>query len=192
MVKRRCYCGKTSKNGKCSDGETLFSCGKVCGKPLKNCRHGCGKVCHAGACEEKCEEEVVVKCRCGKRVEKEVCWRVQAMVGYNAKMPVQAVLECNEACGGTSMTTSTTTSMTTSTTMSTTEKGRYFGVVVSCVVVILAMLIAMWFGYAHSDVCEKQDHKVQSSSTRSGGIRSGCVRIIIRVILIRGFVIRIV
>lgn len=185
-MKRRCYCGKTSKNGKCSDGESLFSCGKACGKPLKNCRHGCRKVCHAGACEEKCEEEVVVKCKCGKQVEKEVCWKVQAMAGYNAKMPVQVVLACNEACGvmarSVSMTATTTTSMTT------TEKGRYFGVVV----VILAMLIAVWFGYSHSGVCKKQDHKVQSSSTRSGGIRSGCVRIIIRVIFIRGFMIRII
>ena len=154
VVKRRCYCGKTSKNGKCGDGEGLFSCGKVCGKPLQNCRHGCGRVCHEGPCEEKCEEEVVVKCKCGKRVGKEVCWRAQQMKGYSAKMPVQVVLECSEErCGKVQPITQPTTQSTT--------PAKKTLLLLSVLVVVLAMVVALWLRYAHSCVCDKQP-KVQT------------------------------
>lgn len=101
-MKRPCFCGKASKmfecwevSGKKESG--FFSCGKVCGKPLQGCRHGCRLVCHEGLCG-KCEQEIVVKCACGSRMERIQCWKAQQMEGYNAANVVQILLPCLDSC----------------------------------------------------------------------------------------------
>lgn len=83
----------------------FFSCGKVCGKPLPGCRHGCRQMCHAGCCE-RCEQEIVAKCRCGARTERIPCWKAQQMEGYNASNVVQILLSCSAACNSPNSTTS--------------------------------------------------------------------------------------
>ena len=104
IVKKPCYCGKSSKGFKCCDlsGKSqtrgYYSCSKKCGKPLPNCRHYCQQTCHEGECDVVCKEEVKVVCPCGKRVEKQFCNIVQQMKNYDIAKPVQIVLECNEGC----------------------------------------------------------------------------------------------
>ncbi|CBK20994.2 uncharacterized protein [Blastocystis hominis] len=107
-VKRPCFCGKTSKTFECREvsGKSdsgFFSCGKVCGKPLQGCKHGCRLVCHEGVCG-KCEQEIVAKCACGSRVERIQCWKAQQMEGYNAANVVQILLPCLDTCNAQSST----------------------------------------------------------------------------------------
>lgn len=103
LVKRPCYCGKTSKSFKCcevsgiTDKTGFFCCNKVCQKPLKGCRHGCRLQCHEGPCAE-CEMDVAVKCPCGRQVKHMKCCEVQKLPGYDASCPVQVLLKCNKEC----------------------------------------------------------------------------------------------
>lgn len=105
-MKRRCFCGKSSKSFKCCEiagkptENGVYACNRKCDKPLHNCNHLCQKQCHEGVCEENCMEEVKVVCSCGKRSEKRPCCDVQKKKGYVASRPVQIVLECDESCRG--------------------------------------------------------------------------------------------
>ena len=104
IVKRPCYCGKSSRQFRCCDVSAekkkgWFSCGKICGTPLKGCRHGCQRICHEGACCDRCEVDVRVRCLCGKRKSTMKCCDVQLMKGYDERSIQQIVLECNEECG---------------------------------------------------------------------------------------------
>ena len=144
-MKRRCFCGKTTRSAKCCEQLGLFSCGKRCEKPLPHCRHVCKKVCHDGACDERCEESVRVQCKCGKRKGEEVCWKVQGMKGYDARLHVQVVLECNEECGVAQVTEEKQV-----------EKKSHSIILVSVLVVLIAVLFGLWFQF-HYSVCIKHN-----------------------------------
>ena len=173
-VKRPCFCGKTSKTFECwevsgKNESGFFSGGKVCGKPLQGCRHGCRLVCHEGLCG-KCEQEIVVKCACGSRMERIQCWKAQQMEGYNAANVVQIYLPCLDSCSKPSSTISQDkTTQTSKAALSkpdqTISKASAFSfsqrwlwmIALSVLIAVLSLLLRLFL--AHFLVyCNKQSH----------------------------------
>lgn len=136
MVKKPCFCGKSSRQFRCCDvceeeKRGWFSCGKVCGRPLTGCRHSCQEICHEGPCEQPCQAEVEVSCPCGKRRSKMKCCEVQRMEGYDMRSKLQTVLECDANCKGEAKVVEK-------------PKNRFLLPVVCLIILVLAIVI-QWF-----------------------------------------------
>ena len=109
-----------------------------------------------------------MQCKCGKRKGEEVCWKVQGMKGYDARLPVQVVLECNEECGVAQVTEEKQV-----------EKKSHSIILVSVLVVLIAVLFGLWFQF-HYSVCIKHiTTKTNQLSARSRRVGGGDVRVII-------------
>jgi transcriptional repressor NF-X1 len=66
----KCYCGKNSKQLSCilTPYENGWSCDEICNDILSCGIHKCQKNCHSDLCDE-CNENLIVKCYCGKSNE---------------------------------------------------------------------------------------------------------------------------
>ncbi|XP_076361940.1 uncharacterized protein LOC143252933 isoform X2 [Tachypleus tridentatus] len=98
MVSKKCECGKTKKNVRCNQSETL-TCSGVCNKKL-NCKlHVCSQQCHAGSCPP-CQVELEQNCYCGKSFRKVTCTLETNKINrYSCDAPCGKQLDCgNHYC----------------------------------------------------------------------------------------------
>ncbi|KAH7421741.1 hypothetical protein KP509_13G073500 [Ceratopteris richardii] len=93
----KCRCGRVEEVRVCSD--SIFSCKKPCGKPMKCQKHWCKKVCHQGPCGE-CELQGKQRCPCGKVAYKELpCDSIAPTCGSTCEKPLPCSLHrCQERC----------------------------------------------------------------------------------------------
>ncbi|KAI4886983.1 hypothetical protein NFI96_023477 [Prochilodus magdalenae] len=63
FVTKSCTCGRTSKQVRCSQTESL-RCEQVCGALLNCAEHSCSQICHQGQCQP-CQLRVQQVCFCG-------------------------------------------------------------------------------------------------------------------------------
>ncbi|KAF8395897.1 hypothetical protein HHK36_019852 [Tetracentron sinense] len=92
---RMCPCGKKTITRRCSDRNSVPTCGQLCDKLLKCGRHRCERVCHPGPCDS-CGVPINASCFCNKKMEVVLCGELpvegELKVNYGA-------FSCSLACG---------------------------------------------------------------------------------------------
>uniref|UniRef100_A0A0R0J2M4 RING-type domain-containing protein n=1 Tax=Glycine max TaxID=3847 RepID=A0A0R0J2M4_SOYBN len=69
---RLCPCGKKNITTRCSDRQSVLTCGQCCGKLLECGRHRCERICHVGSCDP-CKVPSSATCFCSKNMEVVLC-----------------------------------------------------------------------------------------------------------------------
>ncbi|CAN1134608.1 NF-X1-type zinc finger protein NFXL1, partial [Linum perenne] len=92
-----CPCGKKTITTRCSDRQSVLTCGQQCDKLLDCKRHRCERICHVGSCDP-CEILVTASCFCKKKQEVVSCGDMSVKGEVNLK---DGVFSCNSTCGKT-------------------------------------------------------------------------------------------
>ncbi|CAN0845826.1 NF-X1-type zinc finger protein NFXL1, partial [Linum grandiflorum] len=90
-----CPCGKKTITTRCSDRQSVLTCGQQCDKLLDCQRHRCERMCHVGPCDP-CEILVTASCFCKKKQEVVSCGDMSVKGEVNVK---DGVFSCNSSCG---------------------------------------------------------------------------------------------
>lgn len=96
----KCRCGRHSKQLPCvlTPYDRGWSCDEVCNDILPCGIHRCKQKCHSGLCGE-CEEEISVRCYCGKASETIVCHERLPIKSEENGVAWIGNFECNDPCG---------------------------------------------------------------------------------------------
>ena len=92
---RLCPCGKITITTRCSDDQSLITCGQQCQKLLQCGRHRCHQICHLGPCDP-CRVPVDASCFCRKNLEAIHCGDMTVKGEYKAEA---GVFSCGSTCG---------------------------------------------------------------------------------------------
>ncbi|MED6167441.1 NF-X1-type zinc finger protein nfxl1 [Stylosanthes scabra] len=92
---RLCPCEKKTITTRCSDRQSVLTCGQRCEKLLECGRHRCERICHVGACDP-CEVLINASCFCNKKVEVLPCGDMTMKGEFTAKA---GVFSCSSNCG---------------------------------------------------------------------------------------------
>lgn len=90
MSRKSCYCGKLSKEIKCST--EIGSCDEICGKYLSCGEHICQKTCHKGSCDP-CDATLTLECYCGDKTVQKSCMDLGS-----AKKRASKHFSCDKIC----------------------------------------------------------------------------------------------
>ena len=72
MVQQSCFCGRVSRQVRCSTDVPAISCESACGKLLACGLHACALTCHSGQCEP-CALTETQRCFCGRHTREAKC-----------------------------------------------------------------------------------------------------------------------
>lgn len=93
---RLCPCGKKNVTTRCSDRQSLLTCGHPCDKLLECGRHRCERICHLGPCDP-CRLPINASCFCSKRKTEAILCGDMAVKG---EIKAEAGLfSCGSTCG---------------------------------------------------------------------------------------------
>ncbi|CAL1409368.1 unnamed protein product [Linum trigynum] len=92
---RLCPCGKSTITTRCSERQSVLTCGQQCDKLLDCQRHRCERICHLGPCDP-CEIPVTASCFCKKKEEDILCGDMSVKGEVNVE---EGVFSCNFMCG---------------------------------------------------------------------------------------------
>ncbi|KAJ1438677.1 Zinc finger, NF-X1-type [Sesbania bispinosa] len=92
---RLCPCGKKTITTRCSDRQSVLTCGQCCDKLLECGRHCCERICHVGPCD-CCHVLVNASCFCNKSTEVILCGDMAVKGELNAE---GGVYSCGSNCG---------------------------------------------------------------------------------------------
>lgn len=92
---RLCPCGKKKITTRCSDRQSVLTCGQHCDKLLECGRHRCQRICHVGPCDP-CQVLINASCFCSKKVEVILC----GDMAVKGEIKVEGgVFSCGSNCG---------------------------------------------------------------------------------------------
>ncbi|KAK7380096.1 hypothetical protein VNO78_32499 [Psophocarpus tetragonolobus] len=91
---RLCPCGKKNITTRCSDRQSVFTCGVCCGKLLECGRHYCEHICHVGPCDP-CKVQINATCFCSKKTDVFPCGDVAVKGEIEAK---GGIFSCGSCC----------------------------------------------------------------------------------------------
>ncbi|KAL3009726.1 hypothetical protein AAZX31_07G099700 [Glycine max] len=91
---RLCPCGKKNITTRCSDRQSVLTCGQCCGKLLECGRHRCERICHVGSCDP-CKVPSSATCFCSKNTEVVLCGDMTVKGEIEAK---GGVFSCSSYC----------------------------------------------------------------------------------------------
>ncbi|KAK7398783.1 hypothetical protein VNO78_09956 [Psophocarpus tetragonolobus] len=92
---RLCPCGKKTITTRCSDRQSLLTCGQLCLKLLPCGRHRCPQICHLGPCYP-CRVPINASCFCSKLKELILCGEMSFKGEFR---PEAGVFSCGSSCG---------------------------------------------------------------------------------------------
>ncbi|XP_061340039.1 NF-X1-type zinc finger protein NFXL1-like [Gastrolobium bilobum] len=92
---RLCPCGKKTITTRCSDRQSVLTCGQRCDKLLECGRHRCENVCHVGPCDP-CQVLINASCFCSKMMEVILCGDMSVKGEFNVD---DGVFSCGSNCG---------------------------------------------------------------------------------------------
>ncbi|KAJ7975275.1 NF-X1-type zinc finger protein NFXL1 [Quillaja saponaria] len=90
-----CPCGKKTITTRCSDRQSVLTCGQRCDKHLECRRHRCERICHVGHCDP-CQFLVNASCFCIKKMEVVLCGDMAVKGEIKAE---DGVFSCSFTCG---------------------------------------------------------------------------------------------
>ncbi|XP_058732390.1 NF-X1-type zinc finger protein NFXL1-like [Vicia villosa] len=90
-----CPCGKTTITTRCSEPQSLLTCGQQCQKLLQCGRHHCQQICHIGPCDP-CRVPMDASCFCSKKYEAILCGDMAVKGEIKAE---DGVFSCASTCG---------------------------------------------------------------------------------------------
>ncbi|KAG5134235.1 hypothetical protein JHK82_025423 [Glycine max] len=91
---RLCPCGKKNITTRCSDRQSVLTCGQCCDKLLECGRHRCEHICHVGPCNP-CKVPISATCFCSKKTEVFSCGDMSVKGEIEAK---GGVFACGSYC----------------------------------------------------------------------------------------------
>ncbi|TKY44830.1 NF-X1-type zinc finger protein NFXL1 [Spatholobus suberectus] len=91
---RLCPCGKKTITTRCSDRQSVLTCGQRCGKLLECGRHRCEHICHIGPCDP-CQVLIDASCFCSKMTGVLLCANMAVKGEIDAK---GGVFSCGSYC----------------------------------------------------------------------------------------------
>lgn len=92
---RLCPCGKKNITTRCSDRQSVLTCGQRCEKLLECGRHQCQRICHLGPCDP-CQVPINASCFCTKKMEVILCGDMSVKGEFKAE---GGVFSCSSTCG---------------------------------------------------------------------------------------------
>ncbi|XP_061357600.1 NF-X1-type zinc finger protein NFXL1-like [Gastrolobium bilobum] len=92
---RLCPCGKKNITTRCSDRQSVITCGQHCEKLLECGRHRCERICHLGPCDP-CQVPINASCFCSKKMEVILCGDMAVKGEIKAE---GGVFSCDSNCG---------------------------------------------------------------------------------------------
>ncbi|KAI4352089.1 hypothetical protein L6164_006375 [Bauhinia variegata] len=92
---RLCPCGKKTITTRCSDRQSVLTCGQRCDKLLECRRHRCERICHVGPCDH-CQVLINASCFCSKKMEVILCGEMALKGEIEAD---SGVFSCGSNCG---------------------------------------------------------------------------------------------
>ncbi|KAK7314674.1 hypothetical protein VNO77_33201 [Canavalia gladiata] len=92
---RLCPCGKKTITTRCSDRQSVLTCGQCCDKLLECGRHRCERICHVGPCGP-CQVLINASCFCCKMMEVIPCGDMAVKGEIKAE---GGVFSCSSKCG---------------------------------------------------------------------------------------------
>ncbi|KAK7271182.1 hypothetical protein RJT34_26865 [Clitoria ternatea] len=92
---RLCPCGKKTITTRCSDRQSVLTCGQSCDKLLECGRHCCERICHVGRCDP-CQVLINASCFCSKMTEVVPCGDMAVKGEIEAE---GGVFSCGSHCG---------------------------------------------------------------------------------------------
>ncbi|OIV94172.1 hypothetical protein TanjilG_13789 [Lupinus angustifolius] len=90
-----CPCGKKKITTRCSDRQSVLTCGQRCEKLLECGRHQCERICHVGPCDP-CQVLINASCFCSKKMEVILCGDMTVKGEFKAE---GGVFSCGSNCG---------------------------------------------------------------------------------------------
>ncbi|KAK7358110.1 hypothetical protein VNO77_00031 [Canavalia gladiata] len=92
---RFCPCGKKNITTRCSDRQSVLTCGRPCEKLLECGRHRCERICHLGPCDP-CQVLMDASCFCSKKMEVILC----GDMAVKGEIKLEGgVFSCGSSCG---------------------------------------------------------------------------------------------
>lgn len=92
---RLCPCGKKTITTRCSDRQSVLTCGQRCDRLLECGRHRCQRICHVGPCDP-CQVLINASCFCSKMTEVILCGDMAVKGELKAE---GGVFCCGSNCG---------------------------------------------------------------------------------------------
>ncbi|KAG4398506.1 hypothetical protein AAZX31_08G054400 [Glycine max] len=91
---RLCPCGKKNITTRCSDRQSVLTCGQRCQKLLQCGRHRCQQICHLGPCHP-CQVPINASCFCAQKMEVILCGEMAVKGEIRAD---GGVFSCGSTC----------------------------------------------------------------------------------------------
>ncbi|KAK9115122.1 hypothetical protein Syun_021919 [Stephania yunnanensis] len=92
---RLCPCGKKTITTRCSDRNSMLTCGRICDKVLECGRHRCQRICHKGSCDS-CLVPMNASCFCKKETLAALCGEVAVKGELRDDV---GIFSCDSTCG---------------------------------------------------------------------------------------------